>query len=489
VPLTKNVIDMCEKHGIEPHTLMREAANPLSEYVSVIHSSYTPSWEYAMGGMEESDAPEEAAAAETPSSLPARSRPRKRKPKPVPRSRPEMEEPESSEAEPDPWLDEAVRALQSKRAEADRRLAAVRLGEQRRHEQSNQRELQDEVQRNRSERVVLERQQKLCDKAKRHVIKVHEQRIKNAEKRQEETRQQNADLRGKLREEERQQKEQEHATKQAQLQLALKQRKDEQASEQREQERLRARIQAQAEYDEERRAAEDEAARNVERLLDAKRDRATEGQRMFEERREAGHSRVADDVEKIEMINAERMEQRREREKLVDQQQKERMMVPYRMHDKERARLAMAPVFVAQMDAARNAELTRKREDDDMKVEMLTREAMREHADWVNDQDHRRMKTRERIAISKQQQYQRQEQHAQDVQRYEAHVSTFQKHKERRAAKLRLVREELDLKHSQMLAGLYASDVGAEVTSTQALEQKAERSVSSSPRRRKIASL
>eukprot|EP00966_Prymnesium_polylepis_P213622 4947198-Prymnesium_polylepis.1 len=95
----------------------------------------------------------------------------------------------------------------------------------------------------------------------------------------------------------------------------------------------------------------------------------------------------------MEMMNAERMEQRREREKLVDQQQRERMMVPYRMHDKEHARLAMAPVYVSRMVSARNADLARKRGDDNMKTEALKYESMREHEDWMNEQEYRRMKT------------------------------------------------------------------------------------------------
>jgi len=317
---------------------------------------------------------------------------------------------------------------------------------------------------------------------------VHEQRLKAVEMRKEGTRQQNVELRARLRDEEAQHQQAHKATQQSQLQLARKQRKEEQTAEQQEWDRMEARAQARADYEDERHAAEDEAAKNVERVLDTKRETAREGQRQFEERRRAGHARMSDEAEKMEMMNAERMEQRREREKLVDQQQRERMMVPYRMHDKEHARLAMAPVYVSRMVSARNADLARKRGDDNMKTEALKYESMREHEDWMNEQEYRRMKTRERIAVAKQQQYQRQEQHAQSVQRYESHVAAFENHKQRRATRLRQVREELDLKHHRMLAGLYASDVGSSVISGYALEQQVNRSVSSSPRRRRIPS-
>ena len=130
VPLSKQVLAMCEEHGIEPNALMREAAHPLRDYTHVIHSSYTPSWEYADGGIERFDA--EVAGA-TPKSAPAR--PTRRSP----RVRPTPPKPALP---PDPALEEKVANLERKRLESLHRLAAVRLAVQRGHERAAQRELQ-----------------------------------------------------------------------------------------------------------------------------------------------------------------------------------------------------------------------------------------------------------------------------------------------------------------------------------------------------------
>ena len=157
---------MCEQYGIEPHTLMREAANPLADYVSVMHSSYTPSWEYAIGGAEEQPLPDPPAEGDdAPSSAPVRSRVRtfRRRPKPVPRKRKEVEERVEEEPEPDPELEDMVAKLRNRRAEADRRMAAVRLAEQRRHQQSIERELHDERTRHAAERRALDKQAKMCE--------------------------------------------------------------------------------------------------------------------------------------------------------------------------------------------------------------------------------------------------------------------------------------------------------------------------------------
>ena len=68
-------------------------------------------------------------------------------------------------------------------------------------------------------------------------------------------------------------------------------------------------------------------------------------------------------------------------------------------------------------------------------------------------------------------------------------MAAFENQRQRREARLREVREALELKHSHLLAGLYASEVGAEVVSNTGLEQYAERASASPRRRKKLAPL
>ena len=192
VRFSRDVLDLCREHDIDPHALMRESANPLSSHVDVMHGPYTPSWEFAEGEIGKTTSiladggggrpPKKKSPASAPASARrARDKRRARRARVAePASAPA---PEPAEPEVDPEMEAAVRAVDAeiaamaaKREASMRRRAAVEVIEQQRHQKGVSRELDLEQWRENRRLKQLERQQQAAEASRRHVLEAQKQR-------------------------------------------------------------------------------------------------------------------------------------------------------------------------------------------------------------------------------------------------------------------------------------------------------------------------
>jgi len=237
-----------------------------------------------------------------------------------------------------------------------------------------------------------------------------------------------------------------------------------------EQRRAVARAQAVAEYEEARAEGEheamDRAAEHVEALRTAAETRGHE----YDKRRSEAVGRKQTAVSEYDHNMHERYEQRLEHDAIIEQQQRERMAQPYRAHEKDRQRGAMAPVEVKRLEVARQRRFEADRLMSDDVVEENRQRAVERHMAWVAAKRSARNKTVKRIEAANRDRAERTENHAVSVRRYDEHVSKLEAKKQLRDQTLRTEREAFRLAQSRMGESLYKSQVGADVLEDSQLE-------------------
>lgn len=210
-------------------------------------------------------------------------------------------------------------------------------------------------------------------------------------------------------------------------------------------------------------AGEEEAQQRAAACAAKKREAARENIILFEERRNASlHRKNQKIAEKAELLS-QRASQRMEHDVIIEQQVRERMMMPYRMHEKDRMRLAVAPVRVDQMIAARIERLNTQRQEQEGEVDENRKQREIAHGEWVSAQYNRRNEVVKRIHLANKQRMQKAEEHSLSVRQYNEQVEKMKRRETMRETRLRLDREEFDRRNVDLNAAIYESQVGATV--------------------------
>lgn len=155
---------------------------------------------------------------------------------------------------------------------------------------------------------------------------------------------------------------------------------------------------------------------------------------------------------------------------IIEQQQKDRMAQPYRNHEKDRQRSAMAPAEVKRLEIARQRRFEAARVASDEAVEENRQKAAERHQQWVAHKRNARARTVKRIEAANREKTARTEENAAAVRRFDENFAKLEAKKALRDERLRLERETFRRQQSDMQATLYKSQVGADIITDAELE-------------------
>ena len=502
VRLSKDVLEMCAMHGIDAHALMREGANPLAEHVHVMHGPHTPSWDYALGDFNESNfddtdtavtrAPGAAggrasslamAAAARSLQSSARSEPAGRSPRNKSKARSGgSDSARATRTRPPPVLSESetadvqrrvqmeIEQLRKQRGDGMRRVAAVKLAEQRRWLESTKIEANLEVWGDENRALAEQKQARQALAAKRHVMEheAHMHKVRDKIKAEADAEAQALRKRWKAREvelDEQRQKELDwHRTRSDAQRNANKSRVN------LEEKRAVNRAEAVAEYQEARIEGEKEAADRAADHVEEKRQAAEARVNEYAKRREDALNKKHAAASEHARIVQERFEQRLVHDQIIEQQQRERMLIPYRAHEKNREREAMAPIEVKRLEVARERRFETERVNNDEAVEENRKQQLNKHHDWVNSRRVNRQKVVKRIEAANRERASRTEEDAAAIRRFEENVAKLEAKKDLRNKMLKAEREAFRRQQSEMGEAIYRSEVGSAVITDTQLE-------------------
>lgn len=484
VRLTKEVLDMCREYQVDPRALMRETANPLSGQVHVMHSPYTPSWDFSIGVFEPGLDAEEGFTPKSARSAPGSSR--KGMPartgaagggaraaqslsaRPRPPPKPVLDETEVEEVERE--VGREIEELRKRRQEQMRRRTRVALEEQRRHQQSVENEVEQERWRMEQRRREVEKQRRAALAAKRHVAEAAEARMQHRARIEVDREDEAMALSLRWAEQEAADvKERQEHKKWVQERADLEM-KEHTARVKANAQRAAARALAVDEYNRERAEAEEEASQRARTTLEEKRQAAETRMQGYEQRRQEASTKKAELIEKRDKEVQLRFDQRREHDEIIEQQQRERMMIPYRQHEKDRQREAEAPREAKRMQLQRERELRLQYADEEEVVSQNRADLEQGHREWVQTQREKRSEVVQRIDDVAKARQARTEEHARKVKEFDQAVAKREAKRDLRARALRAEREAFRQTQASAMDAVYKSSVAKEVISDGVLD-------------------
>lgn len=363
-----------------------------------------------------------------------------------------------------------MEALRKRRQDEMRRRAAVHLAEQRRMDKSCELEAQQEAfwkERRAREQRTEERKaaayKKHIAENEQHRQQVQERVAREAEEEARALRERWA-AQEKSREEHRQQ-----FLERSRQRADLEQRAQRERVEL-EEKRATARAQAVADYQEARLEGEVEATERARDTIEDKQHAAETRTRAYDKRRTEALSRKHASIrEKERQVNKEWSEHL-QRDSLIEQQLAENRTIPYRSHEKHRAREAMAPVEVHRIEHAKERRFVAERIASDEVVEENRQASVVRHMEWIAAKHKARERTIRRIEKAQAQRSTRTAGHAEAVRQYELHTDKLEARKQMRDEAARREREAFRLAQSRVGEAVYASQVGMGVISDTQLE-------------------
>ena len=165
-----------------------------------------------------------------------------------------------------------------------------------------------------------------------------------------------------------------------------------------------------------------------------------------------------------------RYEQRLEHDVLLEQQQRERRMQPYRAHEKGRQREAAAPVEVKRLEVARQRRFQAALAAQEEAVESNRQALMQAHGQWADSNRKQRKDVIKRIEAAQRERTARTEEHQVRVERHAHRVALEEARRQIRKEMDRAEREAFNKTQSQLNAALAWSAVGAEIITDTELE-------------------
>lgn len=351
-----------------------------------------------------------------------------------------------------------------------RRRAAVQLAEQRRHEKSCQLEHDQEEWREKRRVREQQKQERAAQAAKKHVIEHEAALLKVRERLRKEAEAEAEALQKRWKEQE-----VETVAKVEQV-LAFQQARTEAeqlAQTERvavEQTRALARGKAVAEYQQARVEAENEACERAAEHVEETRQAAEARILEYNKRRSEAIEKKENAIREQERAVLERWEQHLEHDVIVDQQQAERMTLPYRNHEKERQREAQAPVEVRRLEIARERHTEAERLARDEVVEENRQIAVMAHRQWIHSRRVGRQKVVRRIEVANRERAVRTEEHAASVRRHDEAVAKLEAKKALREATLKGELDDFNLRQSMVTNAVFLSQVGTQVITDSQLE-------------------
>jgi hypothetical protein len=479
VRLSREVLEMCREHGIDYQALMREGANPLGAEVPQMHGPYTPSWEYAIGDVQEPGFDPEAEAARNHAmqssarSAPGSSRrlgdqrgrmresPRKPLSARPTRVRPEAVLDESEVTETRREVQKEMEELSKRRANAMRRRAAVQLEEQRRREHSCELEKQQEQWRESRQEKEQKKQERTSMAKKQHILETEQQRERAREKLREGATEAAEKMQQRWREQERSAEAARLTVLERQGERAETEQRAERQRLEEEERRAAARAQAIAEYEDARVEGEREALARASAFVDEKRQAAETRVQEYEQRRNEASTRKRTAIDEHAREVREQWEHHLDHDAIIEQQQRERMLQPYRNHEKDREREAAAPLEVRRLDRARARRFQSAIGAADGVVRENRELAACRHAAWVVQKREARARVVKRVEEANRDKMARIEEHAAAVKKYEVAVA---KHEAKRTIREEIIKQEREAFHqrqSEVMAAVRRSEVQA----------------------------
>jgi len=352
-----------------------------------------------------------------------------------------------------------------------RRRAAVALGEQRRHDKSVELEAQQEKWRDQRARADMKKAQNAASAHKRHVGEADAAREQRRQEIEKEAEAEAAALAKRWTAAEAEEQARNRARLQAQRERAEMEMEEHAVRVETNERRANMRAEAVAEYEQERIIAEEEANQRAVAFVEEKKQAAQTRVAGYEQQRKTNLEQRRTQIGRKEKAVQERYEQRLEHDILIEQQQRDRMMVPYRMHEKERQREAEAPREVRRLIQQREHRLKAQFQQDEEMIAENRHELGKQHAEWIADNREKRGEVVRRAEAAANERENRREQHAKQVAQFDAKVVKMRARRALRDAQLQLEREAFHAAQSTMMEAVYQSSIGAEVMTDGALEQ------------------
>jgi len=226
-----------------------------------------------------------------------------------------------------------------------------------------------------------------------------------------------------------------------------------------------------AEYEQERVVAEEEAKQRAAAFVEEKRQAAATRIQAYEDQRRENMIKMREQIDRKEKAVQEEYEQHLEHDLIIEQQQRERMSIPYRAHEKERQREAEAPREVRRVMQQRDRRLRAQYQADEDAVNENRRDLGREHQEYLNENREKRDEVVRRVEIAAKERHNRVEEAARRVKEYNAKVATLQARRALRNTRLRAEWESFQGTQSKMLDAVYHSSVSGEIMDDSRLEQ------------------